>query len=260
MELLIALGLTGILLGVFFQFFTGAMKSSRKISNDTVLVTEAQLVQQFVGSKIIEAAYIFPANGVKLGTNAITKNYFRDGQFWNSSKDSFIAGFLPPRQGEVNHQFFAYYTMPRSEFIAATQGGVTLDPDPGNDNNTWVLLEYRKNEVSLPSSNVLDLRNKPDIRGGETHLVADYIQPSNLGTSTDYQMFSFDTNSQSITFSLRMLKHIAGGNDCSSALRYPKVACTNGVVDAQPTAPLQVQLVPRNFFMGSDFDTMPSSP
>ena len=260
MELLIALALAGLLLSVLFQFFIGASKSSQKISSNTGLITEAQLAQQFIASRLIEAAYIFPTDYVfEMGTSDLTKNYAQNSYSFQIGRDSVVAGLIAPGidesgQVETDHLFFAYYTMPRSAYIAATSGGITLDPDPMNDDTTWVLLEYRK-KFELPPAGVGDIIDS-DISGGQAYLLAEYIEPAqnNAQTELDYTMFNFDSSTQSVRFDLRMVRHIKSNLSCSSAIRHPTVSCASSTISTPVPTPFSQEIIPRNFFIGSDFN------
>jgi len=254
MELLIALALAGLMLSIMFQFFIGASKSSQKIANNTGLITEAQLAQQFVGSRLIEAAYIFPTDfEFKLGSTPLTKNHAQNSDTFKVGRDSVVAGLVAPGQDEIDHMFFAYYTMPRSAYIAATAGGITLDPDPANDDKTWVLIEYRK-EFELPPAGVAGIIAS-DILGGQAYLLAEHIEPAqdNANTALEYTMFNFDSNTQSIRFNLRMLHYIKSSETCS-ALRHPSVQCSSNAIATPVPTPFSQEIIPRNFFIGSDFN------
>lgn len=255
MELLIAIALAGLLLSILFQFFIGASKSSEKISNNTVLINEAQLAQQFVGSRLIEAAYLFPTDyEFSLGTTDLTKNHIQNSSTFKIGRDSVVAGLIAPGQNEVEHLFFAYYTMPRSAYIAATQSGITLDPNPNNDDTTWIMLEYRKSFL-LPPAGVSDIIAS-DLKGGQAYLLAEYIEPAQNNTTPalDYTMFNFDSSTQSITFNLRMLNFVKSNSDCSAAIRHPSVQCSGATVSTPVPNPFSQEIVPRNFFIGSDFN------
>lgn len=255
MELLIAIALAGMMLSIMFQFFIGASKSSQKIANNTILISEAQLTQQFLGSRLIEAAYIFPTDYTfKLGNTPLTKNHVENSFSFKIGRDSAIAGLVAPGANEDDHMFFAYYTMPRSSYIAATQSGITLDPNPVNDDSTWVLLEYRK-YFMLPAAGVADILPE-DILGGQTYLLADYIEPAqnNPTPTLDYTMFSFDSNTQSIQFNLRMLHYTKSSEGCSTAIRHPVVKCVANVVSEPIPEPFSQEIIPRNFFIGADFN------
>lgn len=255
MEMLIALALAGLLLSILFQVFVGAAKSSTKISSNTTLVTEAQLTQQFIGFRLIESSYLYPKNTtLVLGNTALTKNYIANKQSFKIGTDPIVAGLLAPAQDESNYLFYAYYPMPRADYIAATAGGITLDPDPVNDYKTWVLVEYRQ-EIPATALGVAGILNS-DLVGGEVYLLADYIEPSvnNPEASLDYTMFDFDTVTQSIQFRLRMLRYSKSSASCSTAIRYPQLKCSSGTLVTPVTLPLSQEIIPRNFFLGSDFN------
>lgn len=251
-EVLIALGIAGVLLAVMFQFLIGASKSAEKISSHSQIVTELQLAQQIISSRIIEAAYIYPiGTEMKVGGNQLKKNHIRDTNKWIIGTDPFLAGFVPPKIGETEHLFFAYYILPRDVFIAATSDDVTLDSDSRNDTKTWVLVEYRQ-KVTVPPQGFLAVPSADLKGGGKPQLVADYIQPV-LNSDTpelDYNIFKLDSFSQTVGLNFRLLRYTKGDGICS-AHRYPQVNCKNDAI-TNATPPLKLDIIPRNFFLGID--------
>ncbi len=251
-ELLIALSIAGVLLAVMFQFLISTSKGAEKIGSHSQIVTELQLAQQIISSRILEAAYLYPVGTtLKMGSGDLKKNYVTDSNRWEIGTDAIVAGFVPPAIGETEHLFFVYYILPRDIFIEKTLNDVTLDPDPKNDTKTWVLVEYRK-YVEVPSSGFLDVPASDLKHGGKPQIVADFIQPV-VNTDTpelDYNIFGFDTNNQTVEVNFRLLKYTRGEGICS-AQRYPKVSCKNdSIINANQ--PLGLNVVPRNFFLGID--------
>lgn len=251
-ELLIALGIAGVLLAVMFQFLIGASKGAEKISSHSQLVTELQLAQQIVSSRIIEAAYIYPiGTNMQVGGLTLKKNHIRNTNTWIVGTDPFIAGFVPPKIGETKHLFFAYYILPRDVFISKTSDDVTLDEDARNDTKTWVLVEYRQ-DVTVPPQGFLAVPADDLQDGGNPQIVADYLQPVvNADTpELDYSLFKLDANNQTVGLNFRLLRYTKGTGVCS-AQRYPQVSCQNNAI-TNADLPLEVNIIPRNFFLGID--------
>lgn len=254
-ELLVAAALMGVLMLAFTQVFGGSLRASGELNARNELLSEAQIAQQFVAAKLQNAFYVYPSgSAIQLSqSGATTQNTTRSGagQQWRVGTDPFIALLLPPTgRGQcpanaastsvknANRQFcftfHAFYPVHRGTLV---RSGLASAPphDPQND-DTWVLMEYRANlfdgvdrtldQVAQPP---LD---RPDLyRSRSAQMLADYVQPTTLAPR--YTMFSTDEQGgtvYSVAFELRMLQRRVG-----KALTAPA-----------GLAPLSTRVYPRN--------------
>ncbi|MEZ4608168.1 MAG: prepilin-type N-terminal cleavage/methylation domain-containing protein [Deinococcales bacterium] len=210
-EILIALLMFAIVMAAFNQVFNGSMRSSRELNISSELTSEAQLAQQIVNSRLTEATYIYPtATTLSLDSNALTTNSIRPsaGQQWLVGTDPFLAAILPPAPGSSDLMFYAYYPMKRNHYLSAmaSVSKVHPNPDPTNDDAVWVLLEYRK--AYTTADGLFALPSAAQIRGGQSLLLLDYLQPqsNNSPIALDYTLFTINTAEQRIFFDIRLMQ------------------------------------------------------
>lgn len=237
LELLIAMAIMGVLMLAFTQLFGGSLKASSSISARNELLSEGQIAQQLVVSKLKQASFIYPTDTTFQMTNTVrTRNTINEGrgQFWRVGSDPIIAMIVPP-QGSDNPNvnsclppnpanrgpqhsadmcftFYAYYPIKRSIFIAGVDADSAPVPDPAND-DAWLLMEYRENVpdgvdrssnrlAGFPDSNTV-LNN---LRGVGARILVDYVQPPENG---DPPLFNLNANG-SIEFNLQMGRNQGG--------------------------------------------------
>jgi prepilin-type N-terminal cleavage/methylation domain-containing protein len=176
-ELLVALALLGIVLSAVVYVNIGTIRSSASLQSRNELLSEMQIAQNYMASKLKQAAYIFPINDIlTITATGTTTNKPPGGSAatnpglttWKIGVDPIVAFVLPPKVvtpgGCVNpgsvpvtpattppstytasdtcYTFYAFYAMRRSVYVAATTGASSPGEDVGNL-ESWVLVEYR---------------------------------------------------------------------------------------------------------------------
>lgn len=258
-EMLIGTAIFGILMLAFTQIFGGSLKASSEINARNELVSEGQIAQQLVASRLQSAYYIYPpGTSMQLtGSGSTAKNTVNGASTytWIVGTNPFIAMILPPNTTgtctssftNACFSFYAYYPVLRSELIDKHKA-IAPDADPNNA-SAWVLMEYRANLVDgvNRSSNLLatppsepngtfmtvttnSASTNPTVKGQPGQMLIDYVQP--LGTAPYNTMFTVNTASKFVDFNLRLLQNRGG-----KALTAP--ASTN---------PLTTRVYPRNWF------------
>ena len=211
LELLIAMAIMGVLMLAFTQLFGGSLQASSSISARNELLSEGQIAQQLVVSKLKQASFIYPTDTTFQMTNTVrTRNTINEsrGQFWRVGNDPIVAMIVPP-QGSNNPNltscprfnaptraqdstdmcftFYAYYPIKRSVFIEEVDADSAPVPDSAND-DAWLLMEYRQNFfdgvdrssnrlASPPGSNAVLNR----LGGLSARILVDYVQPPENG-------------------------------------------------------------------------------
>ena len=165
----------GVLMLAFTQLFGGSLRASSQLNGRNELISEGQIAQQLVASRLQNAYYVYPQGTALQLTTAgdTTRNTVRNGagQNWVVGTDPIVAVLVPPRKfdplepdplkttcrpGNLDYcyTFYAYYPMLRSAFItAASDSAPPADP---NNANVWVLVEYRANIVDNINRNGSD--------------------------------------------------------------------------------------------------------
>lgn len=216
-ELLIGMAIIGVVLAALTSFFNQGTRISGQSSSRSELQQELLNAQQLITGKLREAWYIYPPNPTAsyvLGSTPITQNPLTNGtNNWNPSATTphpFLAMILPPRSPNLTcgsgtnvdgcYRFIAYYAMKRSTWLSAIGGDSWRNPGPdaANDNDTWVLAEYRK---EMPASfnattSTFPPTNPPTIpTNGQSNILTDYIAPTNVSGFTTsgntYTMFGY---------------------------------------------------------------------
>ncbi|ADV68251.1 hypothetical protein [Deinococcus maricopensis] len=172
-ELLITLGIVGMILNVVFLLLNQGIGSSNNLVARAGMVQDAQVVQRLLAGRLNEAIYVYGYNAAGSAASnsfafgsGVTVNAVgyrgTGGSAWALQTDPILAMILPPKTpgGEcvqdanttVNpdgsdgcFRFFAYYPLKRNTLTSATLSPSNKpDMDPANDNR-WVLMEYRRN-------------------------------------------------------------------------------------------------------------------
>lgn len=204
-EVLVSLSILGVIITVLFQTIgsTTAISNSTNSSND--LIREGQIAQQVLNARIKEACYIYKAGDIitLAASGLTTKNDFSapKGYDWKINTHPMIAMILPPAPNDsddvnqVKWRFFAYYAIPRSQYISQYTTGVANAANPGadsmNDTSVWMLMEYRRgidvsSATDFPSKKCADLatNSKFAYKSLAGNILTDYILP--VSTSTDF--------------------------------------------------------------------------
>lgn len=161
-ELLVALGLTGLIMGAVLTLNLRTNDAATTLQTRTDLTGEVQVAQNYIASKLRNAVYVFPyysaASGLSstftLATSGYstfnpaaragrsgTGNYTWRYAFGTVAADPFLAFVLPPEGGNAAgpgscaassaamrktncYAFYAYYAVPRSLLVAGNGSSV----------------------------------------------------------------------------------------------------------------------------------------
>ena len=200
LEVLIAMAIMGVIMIAFTQLFGGSLRASSDISARNELLSEGQIAEQIIVSRLKQAFAIYPSGTSFTMTNTLrTRNTLRGGQSWTVGTDPIIAMLVPPRgsagAAECNNtsqanrdmcfMFYAYYPIRRGDFMAGVNPRFAPQPDPAND-DAWLLMEYRQHifdAVPTDRSNNR-LANPPTqsrvfstLGGSAAQILVDYAQP-----------------------------------------------------------------------------------
>lgn len=154
-EILISLALLGVILVALFQTVGGTVALSGSVNATNELIREGQIAQQVINTRLQEACYLFPSGAtIQMSTAGdTTKNYLTPptSQTWTVNTHPIVAMILPGTANATSRifQFFAYYPIPRSNYLDAVTGGNDPGQDALNDATTWVLLQFQA-PISAP--------------------------------------------------------------------------------------------------------------
>ena len=162
-ELLIALVLVGIILAAVVYVNMETVRASASLQARNQLLPELQVTQNYMASKLRQAAYIFPnGSNIQMSVSGATTAKPPGGSTgsaynWKVGIDPIIAFVLPPKTvtsgncatatattaSNFCYAFYAFYAMKRDAFVAATSFADDPGTDAANDASSWVLVEYR---------------------------------------------------------------------------------------------------------------------
>ena len=241
-EVLIAISILAVVMLAFTQIFGSTLSASSEINSRNELLSEGQIAQQIIVSRLQEAYLIYPGGtSFTLTNSGVTTRKPTGGQTWQINNDPIVAMILPPTvNGDCSvtdnacFSFYAYYPVNRGNYInSALANSNKPDPDPLND-DLWMLMEYRANirDGVDRSSNLL--LNPPTpaaalaaIRGQQGRILVDYVQPTNA--APNYTLFNTNSTEGWVDFDLRLLKHTGkkdltapSANDPLSVRVYPR--------------------------------------
>ena len=261
-EMLIGMAIFGILMLAFTQIFGGSLKASGEINSRNELVSEGQIAQQLVASRLQSAYYVYPpGTSMQLTSNGFTAKNTVNGAntyTWSvgTNTNLFVAMILPPTRAgtctlgftDACFSFYAYYPVLRSELIS-NHKDIAPDADP-NNTSAWTLMEYRANLIdnvnrvsnllatppNAPNGTFVTITTNPatspnpTVKGKSGQMLIDYVQP--LGAAPYNTMFTVNTAGKFVDFNLRLQQNRMG-----KTLTAP--ASTN---------PLTTRVYPRNWF------------
>ncbi|CAM3512977.1 PilW family protein [Deinococcus frigens] len=254
-ELLVAIALGLIVFLVAANLLESSSRSATDLQGRSELLEESQIAQNYMAAQLREAVYVFPAGTTfDLGGGETVKR--PGGGAWKVGEvdKPSIAAFVRPPQllpaancsGDVRYcyQFFAYYPMLRSSWVA--QAGPQNNPgaDLGNANR-WVLVELRRKYASAPLLSSLQVNGytPPYTNGEYGRLLLDYVQSQPLALPDTPPLFEVKTDTPqapgntSVTINLALSRQTRG-----RAITVPgRDAATTG---PQSVTPLVV--TPRN--------------
>ena len=277
-ELLISMAILGVLMLAFTQIFGGSLRASSEINSRNELISEGQVAQQLIASRLQGAYYLY-AGTLQLTDSATTTNTVRSGagQNWTIGTDPFVAMLVPPTMlpppasgapsqcpadsasssvkasnSQFCFTFYAYYPMRRGVFI--TNVSNSAPPADPNNENGWVLMEYRANVFDGVDRSSNQLRDPPlpgtasgtgYFGGGRSgKMLVDYVQPT---TSTPtYTMFSICKPAASTALPCPTGTTTSSPSQIDFDLRFLKNRGSKTISAPSSTAPLSTHIYPRN--------------
>ena len=228
LELLIGVAIMGVIMLAFTQLFSGSLRASSDINARNELLSEGQIAQQLIVSRLKGASYVYPPNTSFTMTNTVrTQNTIRGDQNWTVGMDPIVAMIVPPegnpddpnpstsvqcnsdsvREKNMCFMFYAYYPIERKVLIEGINPKFAPDPDPANE-KVWLLMEYRariydfqmrshtNRLASAPTPNTVLAR----MPGRPAQILVDYVEPT---SGAQPPLFAIQ-NDGSVAFNLRM--------------------------------------------------------
>ena len=223
LEVLVAMTIMGVIMLAFTQLFSGSLRASSTISARSELLSEGQIAQQLIVSRLKEAAYIYPPGTRFVMTNTVrTRNTVRTGQSWTVGADPVVALLAPPKGSpntdtttcsrasqsnkDMCYMFYAYYPVERGVFMDEVNLKYAPQSDPANG-DAWLLMEYRQHVYDGVNRAGNRLRSPPDpsavlgrLGGSTAQILVDYVQPTREG---DAKLFAFRADG-SVELNLQM--------------------------------------------------------
>ena len=218
-EMLVAMAILSVLMLAFTQVFGSSLRASAEINARNELISEGQIAQQLIASRLQSAYHIYP-NGTTLKLTAggtTTPNTIRTGagQGWTVGTDPFVAMLVPPTMlpapaagataqcpansaspsvKDSNKQFcftfYAYYPIRRGTLIASNP--TSAPPADSTNESVWILMEYRANIYDGVDRSIDRLAFPPTTStlytGRTGTMLVDYVQPQTLDPT--YKMFN----------------------------------------------------------------------
>jgi len=163
-ELLIGLLLVGVVMAALATLNLGTSRATRSLQAQNEMLSEEQTTINYMAGKLREAAYVFPnGSSFQLASSGNTLKDPNGSYVWNIGTDPMVAFVIPPRTVEPGrcatesaktsgdwaqycYAFYAFYAIKRSDLTADTGANSRTNnpgPDPSNDTDAWVLMEYR---------------------------------------------------------------------------------------------------------------------
>ncbi len=216
LELLVALAVMSILVVAFLNVFSGTLRDSNEITSRSKLLGEGRNALQLMAARVREACYIYETGNLNMGngwTSSKNLGSNASSNTWAVDQDPIVAMIVPPRAGETNYEFFAYYPMQRDFYNTNASPTTRLDKRI-DDTQTWVLMEYRR---QLPTAATTQGQqcsqwagNQRNFAGASGRLLIDGVQPS----QNNYNVLSVQaanaTTVASATMELRLEQNLNG--------------------------------------------------
>jgi type II secretory pathway pseudopilin PulG len=210
LELLLAAGITLLLLGLIAQGLRSSSDTSRYIQTSQSALEDLRFAGNFVSDYLSTAVFIYP-KGITLTLNSGCESYTVCNPLTNSNKwtigtDPIIAAILPPEDSSITcadsstgkrgcYRFFAAYTLSRGKVVEAASGAENPGPDPIN-NDKWTLYvnlkylsdpkeqkDFQDNEISFTPPNP---KIPVKLTNTQGNLLADYIKAGD-GLSVSFE-------------------------------------------------------------------------
>ncbi|MCL6527113.1 MAG: prepilin-type N-terminal cleavage/methylation domain-containing protein [Thermaceae bacterium] len=183
LEILVALGILGVLSVIFLQIFTNTLSTTTNLNSRNNLINEGQLAVRVISSRLQEACYVYPQGStITLASSGWTtqKTVGGSGYNWVVGTDPIVAMLLPPEPGSNQYRFFAYFAMTRAFYQSNASASERLEPDTQNT-NALVLMEYRANiDSSLSLSTGQTCQVLAANLAGGTDTTDPSVTPTNL--------------------------------------------------------------------------------
>jgi type II secretory pathway pseudopilin PulG len=158
LELLLAAGITLLLLGLIAQGLRSSSDTSRYIQTAQTALEDLRFAGNLVSDYLSTAVFIYP-KGITLTLNSGCESYtvcnpLTNRNTWTIGTDPIIAAILPPEDPSVTcadtntgkrgcYRFFAAYALSRGQVVRAATGAENPGPDPANDDK-WTLYVNQK--------------------------------------------------------------------------------------------------------------------
>ncbi|CAM3395596.1 Prepilin-type cleavage/methylation domain-containing protein [Deinococcus saxicola] len=238
-ELLVAIALGLLVLLAASNLLISSSRSATDVQGRNELLEESQIAQNYMAAQIREAVYVFPVGTTfDLGGGDTVKR--PGGGAWKVgevNKPSIVAFIRPPQSlptvtntctstsstgiiasnVKYCYQFFAYYPMLRSSWVAQAGGQNNPGIDIANESR-WVLVELRRKYATAPMIASLTASSyMPPYTDGEYgRLLLDYVQPQSLALTGTPPLFEVTTaapqapGNTSVTINLALSRQVGG--------------------------------------------------
>lgn len=200
LELLLAAGITLLLLGLIAQGLRSSSDTSRYIQTAQTALEDLRFAGNLVSDYLSTAVFIYP-KGTTLTLNGGCESYtvcnpLTNSNRWTIGTDPIIAAILPPEDPAVAcadtstgksgcYRFFAAYALSRGKVVGAASGAENPGPDPANDDK-WTLYvnlkylsdpkeqkDFQNNDVNFtPPNSKIPIK----LTNTQGNLLADYIK------------------------------------------------------------------------------------
>ena len=161
-EMLVSIAILGILMLAFTQIFGGSLRASGQINGRNELISEGQIAQQLIASRLQSAYFVYPAGTVLQFTTSgdLARNTVRSGAgyTWTVNTDPIVALIVPPRDTgtcpssagagtmDACFTFYAYYPVLRGVLTNPLSPNNASAPNSDSQNDSaWILMEYKAN-------------------------------------------------------------------------------------------------------------------
>jgi prepilin-type N-terminal cleavage/methylation domain-containing protein len=216
LEVLISLGLLGLLTVYLFQSIGSTTQVSAAANSANDLIREGQIAQQVMVSRIKEACHVYPtATTFSMGSDFTTRNAANTpDDEWRVGTDPVIAMILPPAGGG-GYRFFAYYAIPRSQYVASAAPDINPGGDALNDATVWMLMEYRRTIPTMPDGTLcsaMPTQTGYDIDGDTGRLLVDYLSPDGAMELFNVGATRTDGSAALVGYNLRLQRENRGGS------------------------------------------------
>jgi prepilin-type N-terminal cleavage/methylation domain-containing protein len=185
-EVLVALAVLGVVALAYTQTFTNTLQLSSDANGKSTLPSSSGSTEWSTKDTISGA----------------------NNQQWTIGTDPVLAMILP-RDSGGQYQFLAYYAMTRANYVANALPPLGLDAEAANDNQTWVLMEYRANFTTAGLTGTTVIADTSYQNASPTgRLLVDRVQPTT--SAPNYTMFAYNATTNTATLQIAMLQTVGG--------------------------------------------------